>query len=68
MNDKPKERTLVEGIAGTWYYHLSDDGRTALCGANVMPTGSLESTWKTHYSHLHERYCSKCDAIRNPKA
>jgi hypothetical protein len=58
-----KERTLVEGISGTWYYHLSNDGRTALCGARVMPTGSRESTWKKHYSDLGERYCSKCDEI-----
>jgi hypothetical protein len=64
---KPKERTLVEGIAGTWYYHLSDDGRTALCGAAVMISSAPESTWGYKSGHLNERYCSKCEAIRNAK-
>jgi hypothetical protein len=61
-----KERTLVEGIHGTWHYHLSDDGRTALCGARVMPSEAPESTWGYVSDHLHERYCGKCYALRNP--
>lgn len=60
-----KERTLVEGISGTWYYHLSDDGRTALCGAAVMISSAPESTWGYKSGHLNERYCSKCAGIRN---
>lgn len=60
-----KERTLVEGIHGTWHYHLSDDGKTALCGAQVMISEAPESTWG-YVGHLHERYCSKCSKIREP--
>jgi hypothetical protein len=60
-----KERTLVEGIHGTWHYHLSDDGKTALCGAHVMVSDAPESTWG-FVGHLNERYCKKCAEIRDP--
>ena len=65
VSDPFKERTLVEGIHGTWHYHYSDDERTALCGAMVMPSGAPESTWGYVSDHLHEQYCAKCFAIRN---
>ena len=61
-----KERTLVEGIEGTWHYHYSNDGRTALCGARVMISSAPESTWGHVSDHLHERYCAKCFSLRNP--
>lgn len=60
----PVKKTLVEGIHGTWHYHLSDDGKTALCGAWVMPTGVPEDTWG-YVGHLNERYCKECERIRN---
>jgi hypothetical protein len=60
---KKKERTLVEGISGTWFYHLSDDGKTALCGARVMISSAPESTWGFR-GHLQERYCKQCEEIR----
>ena len=58
-------RTLVEGIAGTWHYHLSDPEKKyrALCGAEVMPTRIPETAWNVR-THNKERYCSKCAEIR----
>jgi hypothetical protein len=63
IKETPK-KTLVEGIHGTWHYHLSDDGKTALCGAWVMRTGVPEDTWG-YVGHLNERYCKQCERIRN---
>jgi hypothetical protein len=58
------DRTLLEGIHGTWHYHLSArNGKRALCGAKVMPTGIPETAWNVR-GHLKERYCSKCAEIR----
>jgi len=58
------DRTLLEGIHGTWYYHLSDaSGKRALCGAEVMATKIPETLWN-YRGHLKERYCSKCAEIR----
>jgi hypothetical protein len=58
-------RTLVEGIAGTWHYHLSDKTKKtkALCGAEVMSTAIPETVWG-YRNHLKERYCRKCAEIR----
>lgn len=53
--------TLVEGIAGTWYYHLAQDGKS-LCGAKTMSTQVPLHTWGFK-GHLNERYCSKCKEI-----
>ena len=51
---------IVEGISGTWFYHLSEDGRTALCGdTRVMPTEIPLATWGLK-THLNERYCKQC--------
>jgi hypothetical protein len=57
------DRTLFEGIHGTWHYHLSDDGKRALCGAKVMVTRIPETLWNFR-GHLKERYCLKCAEIR----
>ena len=65
---KEKERTLVEGIEGTWHYHYSDDGLNALCGARTMRSEAPESTWGHKSGHLHERYCKKCEEIRNGRS
>ena len=62
------DRTLLEGIAGTWYYHLSDAShKRALCGAEVMLTRIPETAWNVK-THLKERYCSKCAEIRRKGA
>jgi hypothetical protein len=59
------DRTLLEGIHGTWYYHLSDaSGQRALCGDEVMPTGIPETAWGVRTEHLKERYCTRCAKIR----
>jgi hypothetical protein len=58
------ERTLLEGIHGTWHYHLADpSGKRALCGAKVMLTKIPETSWNFR-AHLKERYCSKCAELR----
>ena len=58
---------IVESIYGTYFYHLSDSGKTgrsALCGnINVMSTEVPMSSWNTKPGHLHEKYCEKCDKI-----
>lgn len=61
--DKTLVVNLMEGIHGTFYYHYSIDGKTALCGDKVMPTRIPESAWGTR-THLNERYCSRCASIR----
>lgn len=63
FGEKPVKKTLVEGIHGTWHYHLSDDGKTALCGAQVMRSNAPEDTWG-YVGHLGERYCKDCERIR----
>jgi len=54
--------TVVEGIAGTWYYHLRIAGQhDALCGdGNVMPTELPLESWGV-VTHLKERYCTTCE-------
>lgn len=53
---------VSEGIAGTWFYHLSDGPNKAfsMCGARVMVTNVPLSAWG-HVSHLKERWCKKCE-------
>lgn len=55
------DSTLVEGIAGTWHYHLAKDGKS-LCGAKTMPTQVPVHTWGFK-GNLNERYCSKCEEL-----
>src|SRR6185312_14757803 len=51
---------VMEGVSGTWFYHLGRKGQTtALCGARVMTTQVPLSAWG-HVGHLHERWCAKC--------
>lgn len=54
--------TIVEGIAGTDFYHLRIAGQSAaLCGeSNVMPTSVPIGAWGL-VTHLHERYCKECE-------
>jgi len=56
---------IVEGIAGYYFYHLSEsgeNGKPALCGnKEVMSTGLPLSSWG-YVGHLKERYCSLCRA------
>jgi hypothetical protein len=54
-----QNKTLVEGSSGTWFYHFSDDGKTARCGAKAMSTEVPESSWGV-VTHLKERYCRVC--------
>lgn len=59
---------VTEGISGTWFYHLSEDGKTfrALCGAKTMHTNVPLSAWGTR-SHLNERWCETCKAIADER-
>jgi len=58
------DRTLLEGIAGIWHYHLADNSlKRALCGAEVMATSIPETFWESR-THLKERYCLKCAELR----
>ena len=57
---------IVEGIAGYFYYHLSEsgnNGQPALCGnTEVMCTELSIRTWGMR-THLKETYCKKCEEI-----
>ena len=59
---------VVEGLAGYYFYHISKTGLTgkpALCGdSKVMCTFVPMDSWGVQ-THLNERYCKKCEAIRN---
>lgn len=60
-----KEKTLREGIHGTWHYHYAtEDGKEALCGAATMCSNAPESTWGFK-GNAKERYCSKCQEIKS---
>jgi hypothetical protein len=62
---------VVEGIHGTWHYHLRDSSlpnhksNPAACGAAVMHTGVPITAWdKTPPNyHLREKWCAKCAAL-----
>lgn len=56
------EYQVVEGICGTWYYHLAkkdESPNRALCDAQTMSTKIPVTTWGL-ITHLNERYCKKC--------
>ena len=53
--------TLRESLHSYWLYHYSKNGK-ALCGANTMPTSAPIALWG-YRGHLHERYCSMCEAL-----
>ena len=56
---------IVEGIAGTWHYHLAPLGwaHQSLCGKRTMPTtASLNSWgWPGHPGHIRYHYCTECE-------
>ena len=58
--------TVVEGIEGTWHYHLLIAGQhDALCGNGAVISTSLPvESWGVR-THLNERYCVVCEE-RNP--
>lgn len=55
---------VVEGISGTWHYHLQkreESPSSALCGAQTMPTAIRPESWGVcTIMHSPERYCLKC--------
>lgn len=59
--ESPEQVHVTEGIAGTWYYHLSlvATNATALCGAKTMNTAIPLGTWGVR-GHLNERWCDAC--------
>lgn len=60
---------VVEGIHGTWHYHLRDTDSNdrekynkfmaSLCGRDVMRCNLPIKAWGT-VTHLKERYCEQC--------
>lgn len=63
----PREARLqvVEGVAGTWFYHLAgklERSTEALCGAQTMATHVPLSAWGTR-GHLREAWCEKCAVL-----
>lgn len=61
---------IVEGISGTWLYHLGEDEWTgrAICGREVMRTSAPLETWnRWHPTHIPVRYCAKCEALRKER-
>lgn len=68
--NKPQEKpkiVITEGIGGTWFYHLSYEGKTtrSLCGKQVMQTNCSLKNWG-YVGHLNERYCEKCEKMVEP--
>jgi hypothetical protein len=57
---------IVEHISGCWSYHLSEtgkNGQSALCGdKDMMSTDLPLKSWGIK-THLHEKYCKKCEEI-----
>lgn len=55
---------ITEGVAGTWYYHLSpvETNARGLCGAQTMNTQIPMSAWGSK-GHLGERYCKDCQRL-----
>ena len=58
---------IVEGIAGVWFYHLSENSencKPALCGnTQVMRTMIPLDQWGATDGNVPSKYCSKCDQI-----
>ena len=65
---KAENLKIVEGIAGTWFYHLSETGKNgqpALCGnTRVMTTEAPLSTWGIK-GNVPSKYCKECEEIWN---
>ena len=61
MEENNPKYQIVEGVHGTWSYHISplDKTQRALCGKATMFSHMNFSNWGFR-GHLHERYCSEC--------
>jgi len=61
----PKEEYKIrESMYSSFFYHLALNGN-AICGENMtMGTRLSLETWG-QTSHLNERYCKKCEKIKN---
>jgi hypothetical protein len=62
------EFQVVEGIHGTWFYHLARTQQPrlrALCSDEkpVMHTSAPLSSWGYKSGHLNERYCAECERL-----
>lgn len=59
---------IVEGMASTWHYHLSETGSPAkpsICGNDkVFQTSIPLSNWgDISPSHIPTSYCKECDKV-----
>lgn len=59
------EVRVVEGIHGTWHYHLATPGQyVSLCGTKVMNTSIPMSGWgRSGNPELREHWCRKCESM-----
>ena len=58
---------VQESINSTWFYHITKDGKS-LCGTTYVLDKKLPmKNWKIRSSHIHERYCEKCDRLYSEK-
>ena len=59
----PEKFDIVEGIGGTWFYHLAETGKksTALCGRPTMSSEMTRAAWGYRSAHIGERYCENCE-------
>lgn len=68
---QPKEGDLVvvEGVEGTWHYHLAREGSNhrALCGRRTMRTSVPLDAWDRTPPgyHIPERWCQRCHAMKD---
>ena len=64
---KNQKYEVVEGIHGTWFYHIAPKGKTqrALCGKATMFSYMNFSNWG-YSGHLNERYCRECYNLAFP--
>lgn len=55
---------IVEGIAGTWHYHLApnNDQAHALCGKLTMPTSLMLDAWgqACRNDKIQYHWCEAC--------
>lgn len=62
-----KEKSILwvqESSLGLWYYHITQDGKP-LCGTTIdlLNKKLPMENWGIVSSHIHERYCKKCNEI-----
>lgn len=52
---------VAEGTDSTWTFHLTEDGRKALCGRGVF--APVDWAWRSwNPPHIPVSYCGKCSA------